>query len=271
VRAIVTAERSVPQWLNEAIDQRCPGFLEGRSHAADLDSLWLDLFTWIDEHVFTAARAGAWIEALHYYAGRDPRSEQVWNHWTKTGDAWRAYRPKTYPTFDEWHSDAMQNRSADSGTRCDHSPDNRAASAQPHDRFFSLVAQYIEWEAFAFWARLAVERGPALPDDVAAAVEQRSPGFLAHIRRQRSDEVEYSTWFWKNLLVWVENYAFSGEMAASQLSRIRDSARTHLRGERIAQYWAHCSSRWRKNPPVVYPAFDDWLRDADAFVTTLGE
>jgi hypothetical protein len=41
VRAIVGAERSLPQWLREAIDQRCPGFLEGRSNVADLDPLWL--------------------------------------------------------------------------------------------------------------------------------------------------------------------------------------------------------------------------------------
>jgi hypothetical protein len=45
VRAIIEAERSLPQWLREAIDQRCPGFPQGRSNADDLDSLWLDLST----------------------------------------------------------------------------------------------------------------------------------------------------------------------------------------------------------------------------------
>ena len=39
-----------------------------------------------------------------------------------------------------------------------------------------------------------------------------------------------------------------------------------VRGERIAAYWAYCSSRWSEAPPDHYPGFEDWLRDADAFV-----
>jgi len=43
VRAIVDAEREMPEWLKERINYRCPGFLSARQNEADSDSTWLDL------------------------------------------------------------------------------------------------------------------------------------------------------------------------------------------------------------------------------------
>lgn len=246
VRAIIGAEHSLPQWLREAIDQRCPGFLEGRSNAADLDSVWLDLSTWIDEHVFTAARAGGWIEALHFYSGQDSRSEQIWQHWERTEAAWRERKSLRYPTPDEWHQDALKQSPA-------------------HAETTELVAQYIEWEAFAFWARLIAEREPELPSEVAGVIEQRCPGFFAGRHTEEPGRIEYSTWLWRRLLAWIEIHILAGAARASSLDAVRDAARSHLRGERIAEYWADCSSRWRKSPPAPYPSFEQWLRDADAY------
>jgi hypothetical protein len=243
-RTIIGAERSLPQWLREAIDQRCPGFLEGRSNADDLDSLWLDLSTWIDDNVFTAASAAGWIEALHYYSGRDPRSERVWKYWERTEAAWLEQKPQRYPTADEWHQDALKQ--------------NPTETAQ-------LVAQYIEWEAFAFWARLMVEREPKLTEDVEAIINQRCPGFLTDFRNENQTGVEYSTWFWRRLLAWIENRLLADATRVSSLDAVRDAARSHLRGERVAEYWANCSSRWVKSPPALYPSFEQWLRDADAY------
>jgi hypothetical protein len=92
------------------------------------------LSTWIDEHVFTAARSGGWIEALHYYSGRDHRSEQLWQCWERTETAWREQKPPRYPTAEEGHEDALKHDS-------------------PRSKTAELVAQYIEWEAFALWRR----------------------------------------------------------------------------------------------------------------------
>ena len=245
VRAIIGAERSLPQWLREAIDQRCPGFFESRSSTVDLESLWLDLSTWIDERVFTAARAGGWIEALHHYSGRDPRSEQIWQCWERTEVGWRERQPERYPTAAEWHHDALRPNPA------------HAATAE-------LVAQYIEWEAFTFWARLIAERESELPPEVGAAIEQRCPGFLTTLRSEKPSHIEYSTWLWRRLLAWIETHIFADAVRVSSFDAVRDTARTHLRGERIAEYWADCSSRWKKNPPASFPSCEQWLRDADA-------
>ena len=257
VRAIIGAERSLQQWLRKAIDQRCPGFLEGRSNTDDVDSLWLDLTTWIDEHLFTAARAGGWIEALHYYSGRDPRSEQIWQCWEHTEAAWRDQRPTRYPTADEWHQDA-QKLQVPHDAEC-------ARSAPSDHRFPRLVAEYIEWEAFAFWVRLVVEREPAIPSRVAAVIEQRCPGFLGQLGSKNRGRVDCSTWLWRRLLAWIESHTLSDATRPSSLEAVRDAARTHLRGERITEYWADCSSRWRKDPPASIPRFEEWLRAADAY------
>jgi hypothetical protein len=249
VRAIVDAEGSLAQLLRATLDERCPGFLESRTDPDELKSMWLDLCTWIDDHVFAAASDEGWIDALHYYSGRDPRSEQIWSYWTRTAEAWRDRKPARYPTVDEWHHAALNTHDAQ--------PEPAAA----------LVQQYIEWEAFAFWARLFVERRSKLPRDVEAVIETRCPGFLTHIRGKRPGGSDYSTWFWRQLLAWIESHAFVEAAMTSSLDAVRDAARTHVRAERIAEYWADCSSRWRRNPPVPYPTYEQWLQETDAFVS----
>jgi hypothetical protein len=266
VRAIVDAERSVPQWLQEAIEHRCPGFPESRPDAADGDVIWLDLSAWIEERFFGAARDGGWIGALHYYSGRDPRSEQIWNHWARTETAWRDRRPESYPTFGQWHEEALRNDPPHAGTQLDPAAGSLTPSTPPPDRLFALASQYIEWEAFAFWVRLMVERAPELPPGVSAVIEKRFPGFLSQLHSQRTQNIEYSTWFWRELLSWIENHVFSDAKEKPWLDAVRDAARAHLRGERIAEYWAVCSSQWRERPPASIPGFEQWLPDADAFV-----
>ena len=265
VRAIVDTERSVPQWLKEAIARRCPGFPEPGPDAADGDSIWLDLSEWIVDHFFAPARDGGWIDALHYYSGQDPMSEQIWSHWTRTEATWLKRKPKDHPTFNQWHKEALNGALPDAGTQLESVP-TRVGSSPPPDRLAVLVSQYIEWEAFAFWTRLMVERYAKVPAEVAAAIEQRCPGFLDYIRTQPTGQTEYGTWFWRELLSWIENHIFADTGEEPWLDTVRDTARTHLRGERIAAYWAYCSSQWRKNPPASNPSAERWLSEADAFV-----
>jgi hypothetical protein len=267
VRAIVDTQRSVPQWLNEAIDHRCPGFPEPRTDAADGDSIWLDLSKWIEDHFFAPARHGGWVDALHYYSGQDSRSEQIWSHWTRTEAAWRERKPKNYPTFDRWRKEALNSAPAEAGTQLERIPVNLGSSPPP-DRLAALVSQYIEWEAFAFWARLMFERHANIPAEVATVIEQRYPGFLSDLRTQPTGQTEFATWFWRELLSWIESHVFADAKDQLWLDTVRDAARTHLRGERIAAYWAYYGSQWRKNPPASDPSFEHWLREADAFVVT---
>lgn len=249
VRAIVSTERALPAWLRDCIEQRCPGFLNSRPEQSDLSALWLDLSAWVDQHQFTAAREGGWLEAVHYYSGRDPCAERIWDHWTRTESEWRARTPEAYPPFDNWHNEALSYRDA---------PENEEPAR---------VGDYIEWEAFAFWARLLAEPAVQIPNRLVPVLEQRCPGFVHQNLPESTEQAEFSTRLWRELLAWIEDHHFAEAKAQGRLDAVRAAARTHLRGERTAAYWAHCSSKWGAAPPKSYPGFEEWLRDADAFVT----
>ncbi len=103
-----------------------------------------------NEHFFETARHGGWLDALHFYSGRDPKSERIWVQWTRTESAWRNCLPQTYPSFDEWHYEALKTCGTDDKDELTHSP-------MADDQFAALVIDYIEWEAFAFWARAIAE------------------------------------------------------------------------------------------------------------------
>jgi hypothetical protein len=247
-RAIIDAEGAFPEWLKESVDQRCPGLLEDQRRSGH-DSLWLDIAAWADDRVFAGARDGGWLEALHYYSGRNPLSERIWRQWEHTESEWQTRRPERYPTFDEWQREAL-----------------RGASATREDQTAALVPQYIEWEAFAFWARSIVEVAHGIPVQVAAELNTRCPGFLEQAPTTGTSEAEYETRFWRELLTWMEAHAFAEMANSSMLDVVRGAARNHLRSERIAEFWAACSSQWKNRPPDSYPAFEEWLKDADAFV-----
>lgn len=261
VRAIIDAEQGLPQWLREHLDHRCPGFLESRPRPANHNSIWLDLSGWVDDHFFPAARDGGWLDALHYYSGRCPQSERVWEQWTRAEAAWSNSRPPAYPSFEEWRQEALKT--------CEPAHEDKATRLLlPDDRFAALVDEYIEWEAFAFWVRAVVESAGEVPADLADVLQQRCPGFLDRVRGGEGTRgAEHSTWLWRELLAWIEANIFGEPKAASCLDELRGAARTHVRGERIAAYWADCSSRWRTRAPDPSPTFDEWLSMADDFVT----
>ncbi|MEZ5399226.1 MAG: hypothetical protein R2729_06115 [Bryobacteraceae bacterium] len=249
VRAVVKTERALPAWLRDCIEQRCPGFLDSRSERSDLNALWLDLSTWVDQQQFRAAGEGGWLEALHYYSGRDPRTERIWDHWTRTETEWGARTPEAYPPFDSWHREALSDRDA----------------AENEDA--GQVEDYVEWEAVAFWARLIAEPAPQLPNRLVTVLEQRCAGFVNQSFAKSNEQAELSTRLWKDLLAWIEDHRFAEAKDQGRLEALRAAARSHLRGERITAYWEHCSSKWGAAPPKPYPDFEEWLRDADEFVT----
>ncbi len=249
VRAIADAERAIPEWLLASIEHRYPGFGSSRRSPRSHESVWEDLISWIDDHICTAARDGGWIEALHYYSGQDPRSKDAWTLWTRSESAWQNQKPSKYPSFEEWiqevRSVALPNATA------------------------ALVPRYIEGEAFAYWVRAVVESARRIPSSIAKSIEQRCPGFLGDraVHAPAPGTTEYATWLWRELLGWIESRTVAEVGHSLRVEELRAAARDHLRAERIAAYWAECDAAWSKQPPRVYPDFEEWLRAADRFVT----
>lgn len=244
VRTIADSERAIPNWLAAALQERCPNFLESRRDGGDLESLWIDLSEWIDNHFFGDAQRGGWIQALHYYSGRTAESENVWQHWTRLDAEWRSHRPSAYPGFEQWHLDAVgATKSADAHT--------------------SQAAQYVEWEAFTSWVGCVVECAREVPALVAADLDRRYPGFVAHARSQRVKPCSDPQWLSSELLTWIEGHA---EVSEPLTDDVRAAARSHLRWERITEYAAECSLRWGRQLPPTFPSFELWLADADGFI-----
>ena len=215
-----------------------------RREGGDLESLWIDLSEWIDNHFFGDAQRGGWIRALHYYSGRTTESERVWQHWTRLDAEWRLQRPSVYPAFEQWHQDAV-------------------GPIKSTDERTALCAQYLEWEAFTSWVGCVVECAHEVPALVASELERRYPGFVAHARSQRVKPCSDPQWLSSELLKWIERHA---EAPESLTDEVRAAAHAHLRGERIGDFAAACSLRWSKELPPAFPTFDQWLADADNFV-----
>ena len=248
-RAIADAELAIPEWLLASIEHWYPGFGSSRRSPRSHESVWEDLVSWIDDHICTAARDNGWIEALHYYSGQDPRSKDAWTLWALSESAWQNQKPSKYPSFEEWiqevRSVALPNATA------------------------ALVPRYIEGEAFAYWVRAVVESARRIPSSVAKSIEQRCPGFLGDraVHAPAPGTTEYASWLWRELLGWIESHTLAEVGHSSHIEELRARARYHLRAERITAYWAECDAAWNKQPPRVYPDFEEWLRVADRFVT----
>ena len=249
VRAIVDAERALPEWLVAVIEERCPAFLQSRRTAGGLESLWLDLNEWVDHHFFAEAARDGWIQALRYYYGRQDSSERAWRHWTNMTDEWRTRRPDHYPTFELWH---------------------KSIELTSPSELISAVAQYVEWEAFAFWARALIETAHEIPPVVKASLQERCPGFAAHAAALRPRPCSDPQWLWEELLGWIEAHSFSQAVRDQWLDRLRDTARRELRSERVTDYWTSWTTARTSAVPRPLPTFEQWLAAVDAHVDRTG-
>jgi hypothetical protein len=71
VRAIESTEGHVPQWLAQAVEKRCPDFLEfvadrKRRNADSPPLFWWHLQRWIHERIFGEAWREGWMNAVGY-------------------------------------------------------------------------------------------------------------------------------------------------------------------------------------------------------------
>ena len=196
VRSILEVEDRIPDWLVEILNARVPGFIETERaltpKAAKTRPLHFRLEDWIDEHIFAFAKQEGSFFAITYYAIRDPRYQRAEVCWSECTEKWKKAKPIQYPSFEEWKGMAAQ---------CDETAHlvarerkARSSSKLVHpDRLARAVARYIDWEAFAYWARPALERESRPPAEVASMLERRCPGFLdASIKaRQRIPEATH--------------------------------------------------------------------------------
>ena len=235
VRSILEIEQCVPDWLALVLNERCPGFLKSEKAAegAVRKPLPFCLEGWIDDNAFGFAKLEGWFNAVQYYAIRDPRYQRAEVHWSECIEHWKQARPIRYPSFEEWKTAAAQ---------CDETahllPDvgrQRAAAkwAPPH-RLADAVSRYFDWEAFAYWARPALESGSTLPAEVARQLQSRCPGFLESIAQPSGARAESTSQRWNTLMYWIADHFFQDAKKEGWYDAILAQVRNHPRAIRTA-------------------------------------
>jgi hypothetical protein len=269
VRSILEVENRMPDWLVKILNDRVPGFLESEKglapKAVKTRPLALRLEDWIDDHIFGFAKREGWFNAITYYAIREPRYQRAEVCWSVCSEKWKKATPIQYPSFEEWEGTAAQCDETAHLTARERKA--RASSKLVHpDRLGEAVARYIDWEAFAYWARPALERGSQLPAEVASNLERRCPGFLnASIKARQRDSGGDSQPL-QRLMLWIADHCFQDAQTEGWFDAILVHVRSHPRAIRTMEYADHCDELWSSELPNPYPSFGDWRRDANSYV-----
>jgi hypothetical protein len=269
VRSILEAEGRIPDWLIEIVTDLCPGFLENEkasvAKAAKTRPLALRLEDWIDDRIFSFAKQEGWFKAISYYAMRDPRYQRAEVSWSECVEKWKKTKPIRYPSFEEWKAAAAQ---------CDETAHltDRARKARAsaklvhHDRLSDAVARYMDYEALAYWARPALERDAQPPAEVVCELERRCPGYLGTpltAQRIASSNVARD---WEHLMLWICDRFFQDAKTEGWFDAMLVQVRNHPRAIRTMEFADYCAELWGEKPPIPYPPFEDWRRDADSYV-----
>jgi len=268
-RSILETERGIPDWLGSVLHTRCPGFLEKDrariSKASQKRPLALRLEDWIDDNIFDCAKQEGWFFAVTYYAVRDPRYQRAEVCWSECVEKWKKAKPIRYPSFEEWKALAEQ---CDETAHLVAGERKSRASAKlvVPGRLAEAVARYIDYEALAYWARPALERGATLPPRVLLELERVCPGYVEARLKPCSKTSSGGSQDWEHLMLWVGDHFFRDAKAEGWLDAILIQVRNHPRAMRTMEFADHFDELWGDKLPSPYPLFEDWRREADSFV-----
>jgi hypothetical protein len=246
VRAIVEAEGGVPSWLTGIIKERCPGFFKDDTQVSEPRQLIHRLDEWSHNHLLGYAKQEGWLDAVIFYAVRNPLSEGSWAHWEHCEKAWKGKHPIAYPEFEEWWRTA-QNRKI--------YPNVIASSLA------GIVDEHVDWQAFLFWLRPMMEGNKQLPPPVVAEVKRRCPGFMKLSGKHRS-----SPQGWSSLTKYIEERFFSSPKTNGWFTCVLKHARFHPRHARTLEYSRRWNKDWSRNPSPSYPSFSEWRKAADDYI-----
>jgi hypothetical protein len=246
VRAIVEAEGCAPPWLTAIIKERCAGFLENDTPVNESRPLAHRLDEWIHNHIFGCAKQEGWLDAVIFYAVRNPLSEGSWAHWEHCEKAWKSKRTIAYPEFEEWWRTAQN---------CEVCADVIASSLA------DVVDKYVDWQAFLFWLRPIMDGNKQLSSQVVAELERRCPGFV-----ELSAKHKFNRQGWNSLRKYIQDHFFSAPKTNGWFACVLKHARSHPRHVRTLEYSEGWNRVWSRNPSLSYPSFAEWRQAADDYI-----
>jgi len=269
VRSILEVEHRLPASLRDVLDDRCPGFLEKEERSvegpASKRPLHLCLEDWIEDEVFGSIKKEGWFNAVAYYAIRDPRYQKAEGWRSECVKKWTRVKPIRYPSFDQWKSIAAQCDSTSHLSAGE--PKSRASSPRvAPGRLADAVSRYIDWEAFAYWVRPALESSPQLPGEVAGELRRRCPGFVETLACETKLSFKSRTQCWDRLMTWIADHFFRDAQSEGWFDAVLTQARNHPRAIRTMEYADDCDEAGRSHARHPYLSSQEWRKRADSYL-----
>jgi hypothetical protein len=268
-RSIIESECDVPDWLAKKLDELCPGFVANEKrhlagHPKEASMTPVRLGHWIDQHIFGFAQQGGWLLAITFYAVREPRYQRASACWSESVRQWQKARPIQYPSLEQWCREAAQyDETAHLLPRV--RKERACFKLVAPERLADAVLRFMEWEAFAYWVRPALEAGPSFSRKLSGELDARCPGFAEFNNEERVADRRIPQ-DWHRLMHWIGDHFFQEAKQEGWYDAILISARNHPRAIRTMEYCNHCEQVWGPELPVPYPSFEVWRRDADRYV-----
>ena len=270
-RSIIDSCGHVPFLLRADLAARCPGFLESErpyesAQKKGEHSPSLRLLAWIEGHFFADAKNEGWLNAVTYYAARDPRCLRAGAYWSEFVRHSKKATSRSFVPFQDWLRAATH-----SDPRPHLTPELRKLweplSRVTVERLQESVDQYLEWQAFAYWVRSPLESDPRnLPSPVEDQLRRRCPGFLEYDAQLRGSDSPLLPRSWLRLMDWIADHFFSGPKVENWFSVIVSSAENHPRGQRTMEYWMEWDDALVPEDFGSYPSFEEWRARADSYV-----
>jgi len=204
------------------------------------------------------------MNAITYYAFRDPRYQRASVYWRVCVKRWARSKPARYPTLRQWVREA---------SRCDEDADllpevrkvRACGKLVSPSRLKKAVQRFVEWEAFSYWVRSPLETA-TLPPNVERELRRRCPGFLEAEGSGSAHDSENPERRWCRLMLWIAERHFSDARTEGWFDAILLYVRADARAIRTAEYWQNWDQEWRSSKMLPYPSFSEWRRAADRYV-----
>jgi hypothetical protein len=127
----------------------------------------------------------------------------------------------------------------------------------PWPRFRKAYEEYPRWQALVLWVQAIVATHHGIPSWLLADLQKRCPGFIERAAPSRERKLVAL-----HLLEWVHNQEFGYAKRQGWLDALTFYGVRHARSECAWAYWERCENDWIKRPPYPFPAFEEWLREA---------
>ena len=139
----------------------------------------------------------------------------------------------------------------------------REAAHVPWPQLYAVREKYVEWEAFALWARAIEDTEGNSPEWLGKAVEKRCRGFLKLVADKRQEHPGDPTFFWYHLERWINQRIFGQAWQGGWMNAVGYYAARDLASLRNHAYWEYCERQWKHSKPAAYPSFQEWRKASE--------